>query len=53
MKNRLKEPSTWAAIGILIQIGKGFLPPHWGAVLDSASVLAATVAGVAPEGSAQ
>lgn len=46
LKNRLKEPSTWAAIGIIFQIAKGAVPPQYHAIADCVSVSLATLAGV-------
>lgn len=34
---RLKEPSTWAGLGVLCQAAKGFVPPQWHIVLDGGS----------------
>ena len=49
MKNRLKEPSTWAAIGILFQVAKAVTPPQYHVIADCASTVLATLAGVTPE----
>lgn len=50
VRNRLKEPSTWAAIGILFQLAKSAVPPQYHAVVDCASTALATLAGITPEG---
>jgi hypothetical protein len=34
---RLKEPSTWAGLGVLFQAAKGFVPVQYHVVLDSGS----------------
>jgi hypothetical protein len=52
MWKRLKEPSTWAAIGILVQMARPFIPAQWHAIPDGVSALAAVYAGVTPEGAA-
>ncbi|WP_228892550.1 hypothetical protein [Pseudoduganella aquatica] len=49
LKARIKEPSTWAAIGIILQIAKSAAPPQYHAVVDCMSTVLATLAGVTPE----
>lgn len=34
---RLKEPSTWAGLGVLFQAAKGFVPFQYHIVLDGGS----------------
>ena len=34
---RLKEPSTWAGLGILFQAAKAFVPPQYHVLLDGAT----------------
>ncbi|WP_158522521.1 hypothetical protein [Herbaspirillum robiniae] len=46
--DRLKEPSTWAGLGILAQVLKGFFPAY-ALVLDGASAAAGALAGVMTE----
>lgn len=53
IRNRLKEASTWAAIGIMFQVVRASAPPQYHALIDCASVAVASLAGVTPEGVAQ
>lgn len=49
LMNRLKEPSTWAALGIIFQVAKSAVPPQYHALADCLSVSLATLAGATPE----
>lgn len=49
IRNRMKEASTWAAIGILFQVARATVPPQYHGLVDCASLVLATVAGVTPE----
>lgn len=53
MLDRIKEPSTWAGIGVLFQVLKAFIPPHAGIYADALSAGAAAIAGALPERKAQ
>ena len=46
---RIKEPSTWAGIGVLALAAKGMLPPSWAWLGDAASVVCGGIAGVLSE----
>lgn len=46
---RLKEPSTWAALGILFQVLKGFLPATAHVYADAISAGAGSIAAALPE----
>lgn len=41
--NRIKQPSTWAALAVLIQMAKAFVPPQWVGVVDGVSAAAASL----------
>ena len=32
--NRLKQPSTYAGIGLFVMLARGFIPPQWQMVID-------------------
>lgn len=49
MFNRLKEPSTWAGIAVLLQISKKFIPAPYLVVIDTASAVAGALAGMMKE----
>lgn len=46
---RFKEASTWAGLAAIFQAVKLFVPPQYHIVLDGATAIAGTVAGVVPE----
>jgi hypothetical protein len=46
---RLKEPSTWAGLAALFQVGAA-LAPQYASVFHGATVLAGALAGVIAEG---
>ncbi|MBN9357544.1 MULTISPECIES: hypothetical protein [Pseudomonadota] len=46
--DRIKEPSTWAGLGILAQVLKGFFPAY-ALALDGVSAAAGALAGVLTE----
>lgn len=46
--NRFTEPSTWAGLGVLAQVLKGFFPAY-ALLLDGASAAAGALAGVLTE----
>jgi hypothetical protein len=41
--NRIKQPSTWAALAVLFQMAKAFVPPQYGPVVDGISALAGSL----------
>lgn len=43
MMNRIKQPSTWAALAVLIQFTKALVPPAYAGVVDSVSAAAASL----------
>lgn len=49
---RLKEASTWAGFAAILQAAKLVVPPQYHFVLDGATAIAGTVAGLVPEQSA-
>jgi len=49
MQQRIKEPSTWAGLGVLFQVLKAFLPPSAHIYADALSAGAGAIAGVLPE----
>lgn len=49
MFKRIREPSTWAGFGVLLQMAKSFLPPQYHIILDGATAVAGTLAGVISE----
>lgn len=48
IKNRAKEPSTWAGLAVLLQ-AVAPLVPHWGGIIMAVSALAGAVAVKLPE----
>jgi hypothetical protein len=38
---RITQPSTWAALAVLFQLAKAFVPPQYHPVVDSVSTAAA------------
>ncbi|WP_158567972.1 hypothetical protein [Duganella sp. BJB476] len=46
---RLKEASTWAGFAAILQAAKMFVPPQYHILLDGATAIAGTVAGIVPE----
>jgi len=42
--HRLAEPSTWAGIGIMFQVLKGFMPAHTQMYADALSAAAGALA---------
>lgn len=46
--NRFKEPSTWAGLGVLLQVLKAFVP-QYAVLIDAASAGAAAIAVKLPE----
>lgn len=49
MLKRLKEASTWAGLAAILQAAKLVVPAHYHMVLDGATAVAGTIAGVVPE----
>lgn len=49
IRNRFKEPSTWAGIAVLLQIGRKFVPVPYLVVIDTASAVAGALAGMMKE----
>lgn len=49
---RLKEPSTWAGLGVLALSLKPILPASWAFLGDLASIACGGVAGLLAEGKA-
>lgn len=47
--NRLKEPSTWAGVGVLAQVFASFFP-QYAIIFNVVSGCAAAAAGALPEG---
>lgn len=50
MWKRLKEPSTWAAIAVVVQMIRPLIPAQYHAIPDGVTALSAIYAGVTPEG---
>jgi hypothetical protein len=40
---RIKQPSTWAAMAVLFQLAKAFVPPQYHAAVDGVSTAAASL----------
>ncbi len=47
---RVFQPSTWAALAVLIQMSKAFVPAHWHGVVDATSAGAASLGVALNEG---
>lgn len=50
MRDRLKEPSTWAGLAVLIAQGGALVAPQWAWVFNAISMIAGGAAVVKPEG---
>jgi hypothetical protein len=46
---RAKEASTWAGVGVLLQVAKAFVPAPYHLLIDAASAAVGTLAMAVPE----
>ncbi len=45
----MKEPSTWAGLGVLLQVAKPFVMPQYAPVIDAVTMAAGGVAVGVPD----